>query len=759
MSEQTKLRVVLLSLWLLLLLPTLLLGYQTYQRLQFESLHQYRTLAETLSDGIAGSLSLAIEQESARDPAEYGFTVGLGVGAKRSPLSSLNPASSLPGILGFFQVDAQGELSSPVLPIGDGRPAQLAGLSVEELALRQLKLQSIENVLLQDLPAPSTTARPTSPPTSPPNSSPISLPNSSGKMADAEPRTESTSDSVGSLLGESESELRAQPERPVQRSDAAQAAAPSAAVSSDSLSSSSMPPAQPSVNAQRNQVLFEELSQADKSGARARDQQKTSAARKLELDTDFFSRSKVSKSKVSKSKVSKSETTKATNTKAKVSETKKSMPREAKQLAEPSAQVSTDLAFQSYGAYPSLGSAPAPESDAKVQASLFGSMVSDFELRALTANHLLLFRRVWQSQQPTALGLTAPGLVVQGLVLDRQEFFSGAITNAYSNSALAMVSDLAVAVDGQVQLTLAAGSNYYSTGTRLSGGELLYRRYLGSPFGNVELLFSARELPLAAGASLVLWTLLVLVSLLCAGFILLYILGKRQLQQRQQQQDFVSAVSHELKTPLTSIRMYGEMLKSGWVDEAKKSEYYDYIFNESERLSRLISNVLQLSSITRGRTELQLTPLSVAQILDLVRSRSAAQVKAQGYELSIACESGLKSAELAVDEDALLQVMINLIDNALKFSAGCERKELSLSVSREANGLAFALRDYGPGIEQGQLGKIFELFYRSENELTRETVGTGIGLALVQELVSAMGGRIAASNCQPGAKFVVRLPI
>lgn len=722
MTEQSKLRVLLFTLWLLLLLPTLFLGYQTYQRLQFEALHQYRTLAETLTDGIATSLGLAMQQESARRPAEYKFALG----EARSPLASLTPTSGLPGILGYFQVDAQGELSSPVMPVG----AQRVGVSIEELALRQLKLVSLENALLLNLPEPALTSVQQSQVLGAPAASLDELAD-----ADSEQQTQGLETA------------RVEPKASTQAGSYAELAA-----------GSSIASRAPSVNAQRNQVLYEELSQADKPSIQRRDRQKQSAARELKLETDFFSQS--NKEQVQQAAA------------RKLGKTKKKSPSEFKVSAAPAAKTATPKPdSESFGSAlrkilpgnssNSIASADAPLSeaeldeagvadfgDARVKPGLFGSTVTEFALRPLSADHLLLFRRVWQSEQP----------LVQGLVLDRQQFFAGAVTNAYGESALAQVSDLAVAIDGQVQLTLAAGSEGYSAGARLSGGELLYRRYLGSPFGNVELLFSARELPLAAGASLVLWTLLVLISLLCAGFVLLYILGKRQLQQRQQQQDFVSAVSHELKTPLTSIRMYGEMLKSGWVDEAKKPEYYDYIFNESERLSRLIGNVLQLSSITRGRSDLQLGPLSVAQILDLVRSRSAAQVKAQDYQLIISCDAALEPVELVVDEDALLQVMINLIDNALKFSHGCERQELLLSVVREGSEIVFSLRDYGPGIEKGQLDKIFELFYRSENELTRETVGTGIGLALVQELVGAMGGRIAASNCEPGAQFVVHLP-
>ena len=112
--------------------------------------------------------------------------------------------------------------------------------------------------------------------------------------------------------------------------------------------------------------------------------------------------------------------------------------------------------------------------------------------------------------------------------------------------------------------------------------------------------FSLIALPRAPGTALLAWVAVTLAVVLCGGFILMYRFAVGQMRLARQQQDFVSAVSHELKTPLTSIRMYGEMLKAGWADEAKRQTYYDYIHSESERLSRLIENVLQLARLTRN---------------------------------------------------------------------------------------------------------------------------------------------------------------
>jgi signal transduction histidine kinase len=288
---------------------------------------------------------------------------------------------------------------------------------------------------------------------------------------------------------------------------------------------------------------------------------------------------------------------------------------------------------------------------------------------------------------------------------------------------------------------------------------------LSPPLGDLEIAFTVSAAPggptliaTAPGTPLLVWISLTLAVVLIGGFLLMYRFAVGQLRLARQQQDFVSAVSHELKTPLTSIRMYGEMLKAGWADEAKKRTYYDYIQSESERLSRLIDNVLQLARLTRSSQRIDAKSVPVAELLDLVRSKVATQVERAGFELRVRNETPAGAAVL-VDADCFAQIFINLVDNALKFSAGAEIKVVELGCRREPDGaLLFTVRDFGPGVPKAQMKKIFELFYRAENELTRETVGTGIGLALVRQLATAMDARIDVRNCEPGAEFRLLLP-
>jgi signal transduction histidine kinase len=123
------------------------------------------------------------------------------------------------------------------------------------------------------------------------------------------------------------------------------------------------------------------------------------------------------------------------------------------------------------------------------------------------------------------------------------------------------------------------------------------------------------------------------------------------------------------------------------------------------------------------------------------------------------CENNARQASIKVDADWFSQIMINLVDNAIKFSAKADKKLIKLECSQLSTGdIKFSVRDYGSGVPEQQMKKIFKLFYRTETELTRETVGTGIGLALVHQMTISMNGKIDVVNSNPGAEFSVQFP-
>jgi signal transduction histidine kinase len=149
--------------------------------------------------------------------------------------------------------------------------------------------------------------------------------------------------------------------------------------------------------------------------------------------------------------------------------------------------------------------------------------------------------------------------------------------------------------------------------------------------------------------------------------------------------------------------------------------------------------------------------MPVSTLVDEVESKVASAVAGAGLAFLKAHEQDALAAGVSVDEDAFVQVMINLVDNAIKFSVNAERRAIELGCRIDRQWVEFRVRDFGPGVARSQMKKIFTLFYRSENELTRETVGTGIGLALVRELMGQMGGSVDVVNREPGAEFTVRL--
>jgi signal transduction histidine kinase len=391
----------------------------------------------------------------------------------------------------------------------------------------------------------------------------------------------------------------------------------------------------------------------------------------------------------------------------------------------------------------------ADASPAKVEVTVrtFASEVDPFELGVLDTGHLVLFRNVWRDGQR----------YVQGALVERETLVDAAIRAPYLASSVRSSTRLNLAFQGRVTDRLLQSSSVDPTVPRELADAVLHRARLSPPFSEVELTFFADHLPRAPGTALLAWVAVTLAAVLCGGFLLMYRFAVGQMRLARQQQDFVSAVSHELKTPLTSIRMYGEMLKAGWVDEAKRQTYYDYIHSESERLSRLIENVLQLARLTRNTQRFDLKIVTVAELMDLVRPKISTQVERAGFTLALRNDTP-EGGAVVVDADCFAQIFINLVDNALKFSAAAAVKSVEVAARRASDGsVIFTVRDYGPGVPHEQMKRIFELFYRAESELTRETVGTGIGLALVRQLAAAMGARIDVRNCEPGAEFRLQL--
>ena len=234
--------------------------------------------------------------------------------------------------------------------------------------------------------------------------------------------------------------------------------------------------------------------------------------------------------------------------------------------------------------------------------------------------------------------------------------------------------------------------------------------------------------------------------------------ARAQLKLAQKKDDFISAVSHELRTPLTSIRMYSEMLEKNWVkSQDKAAEYYRNMRQESERLSRLIENVLDFSRIQRGRKKYSFCVgdlnKCVADVVEMMRPHAMQK----GF--TIRTELG-QVEPTAFDGDAVTQIVVNLLDNAIKYARNAEDRTIIVRTVSDERFVRIEVEDRGPGVPHRQRKKIFEQFYRAGAEATRETTGTGLGLALVKKFAEAHNGFVEIISAKPtGAIFRVGLAV
>lgn len=665
-DSRNRLRLLLGAVLLGLALPAWLLFRQASGQLDLEAFRRQQLIAEETVRRIDAPLVAAIAIEEARPFSDYGFAAAAGNVVQRSPLSMRPNAIALPGVIGHFQVDASGYLTTPLLPEPGLDPADY-GISESERAERLALERRMLDVLGE---------------------------NRLVRVQSVEPR-----ERVGLLVREPavrRAESRAE-EAAIGRGDSP---------ALDELTSVAVTPESPLQrrviaidDAIRGQAAFDELTA-------------NSARQQRPINEDLTQDALAAAAPVPEASPAEVET-------------------EADVLLSDAFAAVTERVQSDDADALGLGT----------RVSTFDNDLEPLQFSRLDTGHFVLFRNAWRDGER----------FIQGILLDQDAFLRNATAGAFIAGGHATGTRMFASIIGMAPLELTPDRD--SETLRERDTRPLYAARLSPPLAQIELAFRAAELPAGPADRVLLWTAFVLASVLLGGLYAVYRFGVQQIALTRQHQDFVSAVSHELKTPLTSIRMYGEMLKSGWVDDEKRQTYYDYIFSEGERLSRLIDNVLQIARLDRGSVPVTLEPITVGALLDVVRSKVVTTVERAGFTLTIDIDPTVHSVRVRMDQDAFVQVCINLVDNALKFSSDASRREIVLSAGTLQDSVLFCVRDFGPGIAPGDMKRLFELFYRPDNERTRATAGTGIGLALVKQLVTAMDGRVDVRNCDPGAEF------
>ena len=265
---------------------------------------------------------------------------------------------------------------------------------------------------------------------------------------------------------------------------------------------------------------------------------------------------------------------------------------------------------------------------------------------------------------------------------------------------------------------------------------------------------------IAGRRTLWLWGLVLLIGVTGGGFVIIARSVMRDLAVARLQSDFVSAVSHEFRTPLTSLRQLTEVLLDGRVAaEERRETYYHALARQTERLHRLVESLLDFGRMEAGTSPYRLEPLDACALIRSVVEEFEQDSAANGYHVELQVDS-LKGATSAVagDREALTHAVWNLLDNAVKYSPEC--RTVWVEVERTGSRLAIRVRDRGLGVPRHEHADIFRRFVRGADAKTQGIKGTGIGLAMVQHIVFAHGGEVlVASEPGAGSTFTLVLPL
>ena len=341
-------------------------------------------------------------------------------------------------------------------------------------------------------------------------------------------------------------------------------------------------------------------------------------------------------------------------------------------------------------------------------------------------------------------------LFVQGYVVDLRMYLSSLVKN--ETQFYPLEKDLVLGFSTDSTDLLLFGKPDFTT--KILSVPLL------TPLNKISLSMYIKKSNNFSSGAFLLFLGLVVLLILGGGLIAIYRLTQSEVQMAKKRQDFISAVSHELKTPLTAIKMSAELLQmsSAKMTDEKRMQKYTQIASESDRLTRLIQNVLNLSKLDGNRWVANIKRDRPKAVLDDFITMYTKNIEDHGFSLTVSCDTEVNSIWLMMDRDAIMQILTNLVDNSLKFSVKADYKMIVIELRMDLDHVYLAVRDYGPGIPQSEMKKVFQEFYRVENEMTRTTQGTGIGLSMVKKLCALSNMKIEIENANPGLRTKIHFP-
>lgn len=332
-----------------------------------------------------------------------------------------------------------------------------------------------------------------------------------------------------------------------------------------------------------------------------------------------------------------------------------------------------------------------------------------------------------------------PWFVSVGALASRDD---SALIAVDARSAIAGYNRAATTYPGEARLALSPGSSNPTGGAvPLSPDLPAVAAQLpdGNPLGYPSSLYGA--------------LVVAVIGMMAFSSLLLWVDVRRELRVARLRSDFVASVSHELKTPLTAIRMFAEtLLISPSDDERRRHDYLETIINESERLTRLLNNVLDLSKIEQGGKRYRFESLRLADVLQRAADTMQYTLAQHNLQLLVSATDG--SATLDLDRDALHQAVLNLLANSMKYSQ--PGSEIVLNGTVSSSEAIVEVRDTGIGIPTAQRSRVTEKFYRVPNDTNARIPGTGLGLTIVDHIVKGHGGRLEIEN-NNGTGTVVRM--